>query len=229
MNRKDTILVAVLINAGLLIVLFATATKPGDVNMATKVDEANTFTSVEVPVHSETKPEVSLDLSQASAKIESEVRFEPREIEIIGTPENGNSHETSLAAPVEAPQESIQTQPQFNQHIVEKGQVLEKIAKMHHTQVEAIMTANQLTTSQLKIGQVLKIPTAKAVKTATTTLPEKNSGDTSQAKYYIVKPGDSPWTIAVKNKIKVEDLLRLNQLDQAKAKKLKPGDKLRIQ
>ncbi len=44
-----------------------------------------------------------------------------------------------------------------------------------------------------------------------------------------MKKGDSPWTIAVKNQMKVEDLLKLNNLNEAQAKRLKPGDQLRIQ
>ena len=230
MTRKDTILVAVLINAGLLIVLFATASKSSDPNMAMKAEEGTPLSSIEIPLHTEIKPEVSIDLMQATAKLEPEVRFEPREIEMIATPAPTNSAEISFT-PVEAPQETRQNQPQFTQHIVEKGQVLEKIARIHHSQVDAIMSANNLTSTQLKIGQVLKIPTQKtSSQVAQSAAPSiKTASDSSEAKYYIVKPGDSPWTIAVKNKIKVEDLLRLNQLDQNKAKKLKPGDKLRIQ
>jgi hypothetical protein len=49
-----------------------------------------------------------------------------------------------------------------------------------------------------------------------------------EGKYYIVKSGDNPWSIAIKNHIKFDELLRLNHLDEEKAKKLKPGDKLRI-
>ena len=48
------------------------------------------------------------------------------------------------------------------------------------------------------------------------------------AKYYTVKPGDNPWTIAMKHHIKVDDLLKMNDLDNHKAKKLRPGDKLKI-
>ncbi len=46
--------------------------------------------------------------------------------------------------------------------------------------------------------------------------------------YYIVKKGDSPWSIAMKNNLKLDDLIKLNNLDNEKAKKLRPGDKLRI-
>ncbi|NGX46548.1 MAG: hypothetical protein K940chlam2_01740, partial [Chlamydiae bacterium] len=43
-----------------------------------------------------------------------------------------------------------------------------------------------------------------------------------------VVSGDNPWTIAVKNRIKVDQLLKLNGLNEEKARCLKPGDRLRI-
>jgi LysM repeat protein len=46
--------------------------------------------------------------------------------------------------------------------------------------------------------------------------------------YYTVKVGDNPWTIAMKHHMKLEELLRMNSLNEEKARKLKPGDRLRI-
>lgn len=46
--------------------------------------------------------------------------------------------------------------------------------------------------------------------------------------YYTVQAGENPWTIARKNKMKVDDLLKLNNLNKQTAKKLRPGDKLRV-
>jgi LysM repeat protein len=57
------------------------------------------------------------------------------------------------------------------------------------------------------------------------TVPEKTA---SAPDYYTVKVGDNPWTIAMKHHMKVEELLRINSLNEEKARKLKPGDRLRI-
>ena len=38
--------------------------------------------------------------------------------------------------------------------------------------------------------------------------------------YYTVKCGDNPWTIAMKHHMKVEELLKLNNLDNKSAKKI---------
>jgi LysM repeat protein len=108
--------------------------------------------------------------------------------------------------------------------IVKKGDVLEKIAKNYGTTVGALMQANQLTDSRLQIGQELCIPKEKQVVNAhpIKALPQLDE------KYYVVKNGDNLWKIAIENHLKVEDLLKLNQLNEKQAKALRPGDKLRI-
>ena len=101
--------------------------------------------------------------------------------------------------------------------VVKQGDSLEKMAKSTKTTVHELMRTNRLTDSKLQIGQVIYVPKGEEM------MPQL------PVKYYVVKHGDNPWTIAIKNGLKVEELLKLNHLDESKAKKLKPGDKLRIQ
>ncbi len=65
--------------------------------------------------------------------------------------------------------------------------------------------------------------------------PAKGEGKTSKKQeekasdaFYIVKPGDNPWKIAKKFHLSFEKLLQLNHLDEAKARNLKVGSRLRI-
>jgi LysM repeat protein len=117
--------------------------------------------------------------------------------------------------------------------IVKQGDTLDKIAKSARVTVSEIMKLNRLTDTRLHIGQILFVPKGdefapdRSQSAVSETFSSTNSNKT-EGKYYIVKHGDNPWTIAIKNGIKVEELLRLNNLDESKAKKLKPGDKLRI-
>ncbi|MFA6119405.1 MAG: LysM peptidoglycan-binding domain-containing protein [Parachlamydiales bacterium] len=117
---------------------------------------------------------------------------------------------------------------------VKKGDTLDKIAKRNHVKISEITKLNSLPNSFLKIGQTLKIPSSSKesyhAKTANKTLSNNNFDDgmVSKAEYYTIKVGDNPYTIALKNNIKPNDLLKINKLDEKKAKKLKPGDKLRI-
>jgi len=102
---------------------------------------------------------------------------------------------------------------------IKKGDMLEKIARQYHTTVNEIMRLNGLQTSHLRIGQVLKIPSTNNA---------LNPSPVLEIAYYIVKEGDNPSTIAKKNHIKLENLLKLNEMSEEKARKLQPGDKLRI-
>jgi peptidoglycan DL-endopeptidase LytF len=116
------------------------------------------------------------------------------------------------------PAEPIE-QPRVKEVTVKKGDVLERIARQNRVSVSELMKFNNLTGTRLKIGQVLKIP-AKAQKAISET--------TTDAEYYTVKNGDNPWVIAVRHHMKVEELLQLNNMDEAKARRLKPGDRIRI-
>ena len=128
---------------------------------------------------------------------------------------------SSFGAPVAVAEPK--PEPSYKEVKVKKGDALEKIARHHHVTVDELMKANQLTSTRLKIGQTLKIPSKHAVASKAEPAAVEES-----AKFYVVKNGDNPWTIAVKNHMKVEDLLKLNNMNEAQAKRLKPGDKLRI-
>ncbi len=60
--------------------------------------------------------------------------------------------------------------------------------------------------------------------------PEEKKQPKRQTKqFYIMQPGDNPWKIAKKFHLSFEKLLELNHLDEAKARSLKAGQRLRIQ
>ncbi|UCF94220.1 MAG: LysM peptidoglycan-binding domain-containing protein [Desulfobacterales bacterium] len=87
-------------------------------------------------------------------------------------------------------------------HIVKKGDSLWNIAKQHGTTTKEIQELNNLKTTRLYKGQVLRIsagPNSPA--------PQVGSLDT-----YRVKPGDSPFRIALEHNMALERLLFLNKL-----------------
>jgi LysM repeat protein len=116
----------------------------------------------------------------------------------------------------------------FVEVVVKKGDSLDKLARRHHTSIQEIKKTNHLEGSFLQVGKKLRIPLQKEVaqKIESGLKSEKNIADS--AEYYVIKHGDNPWTVAIKHHLKVEELLRLNHLSKEKAKKLRPGDKLRI-
>lgn len=82
-----------------------------------------------------------------------------------------------------------------NVYIVQKGDTLYSVAMANNTTVDELKKANNLTSNILSTGQLLKIPSAL--------LPEST---------YIVKKGDSLYSIANKYNTTVEELKRINNL-----------------
>lgn len=222
MNRKNTILIAVMINAGLLAVLLIAAltTQDNPPPVPALIAEAPSLPKFDDQVlFTETLP------------LRNEVVMpEPvKPIEILTEPEpllHKLPPLVSEPAPVvvapPAPQSVIAATP-HNELTVKKGDNLEKIAKINHTTVDEIIKMNHLTNTFLKVGQVLKIPTERSLPKVLDKKPIELGPE-----YYTMKVGDNPWAIAMKHHMKVEELLRLNGLNEERARKLKPGDRLRI-
>ena len=82
-----------------------------------------------------------------------------------------------------------------NVYVVKKGDTLYSIAMANNTTVDELKKANNLTSNILSTGQLLKIPSAL--------LPEST---------YIVKKGDSLYSIANKYNTTIDELKRINNL-----------------
>ena len=87
-------------------------------------------------------------------------------------------------------------------YTVQSGDSLWSIAKRYHVTVDALKSANKLTTNVLSIGQVLKIPRS---------VIEDNSGTEADI-IYVVAPGDSLWAIARQYGVTVDQLKQVNNL-----------------
>ena len=85
-------------------------------------------------------------------------------------------------------------------YTVSKGDTLYSIAKEFNTTVDKIKSQNNLTSNNLAVGQVLKIPSTTTItKPATTTM-------------YTVKPGDTLYSLAREFNTTVNNLKSLNNL-----------------
>lgn len=217
MKQRDTIIIAVLVNVGLLVVLFATSMKSSSQPAIARV---------------ETLPVEHVDKSKVEVSLPSKQPFEP----LIESKSKPSEKETPLIVTKPVPVEPVKPQTEAKNLIpvvVKQGDVLEKIAKAHHTSIDEVMKINRLPSTFLKIGQVLYIPVSEAKKEPEVLVKRSEKKEAivrtgNEIATYTVKNGDNPWTIAVKNKIKVEELLKLNELDEESARKIKPGDTLRI-
>lgn len=195
MSRRDTIIVSVLLNAGLLVILFVSALK------TEKPQEIATLPPPQV-----LKEETPVKKAPPIDQIDQAITKYSKAIA---------KKEEKKTPPPEKKKE-VSKKPS-NTIIVQKGDTLEKIARRHKMTVDALMQKNDLIDSRLSIGQVLLLP------------KEGEFKSTPTERFYTVKGGDSPWTIAQKHHMQVEELLRINNMDSSQAKRLRPGDKLRIE
>ena len=90
-----------------------------------------------------------------------------------------------------------------NIYIVKSGDSLYSIARKHNTTVDELKKLNNLSSNVLSIGQVLKIPSSESNNTGS---------NTGTSNTYVVKSGDSLYSIARKYNTTVDELKRLNNL-----------------
>lgn len=215
MTRRDTIISAALINAGLLVILFV---------CALGVDE-------------------TIDSKAAQASFVPTIQTIP-EVQ----PTEQLVQEISLVASATDSREVI----------IQKGDRLDLLAKQYGVTPEAIVEANRLSSTQLVVGQKLQIPHPRGafiadaqpvvmseplspvepapIKSTPPAKPArskalasaKNSSTDPSAQYHYVQKGESPWHIAKKYGISVDKLMKLNHLDEATARRLREGDRLRV-
>lgn len=237
MTRRDLIIISVLVNAGLLAVLFLTAVK-------TDNDLKEPQSAIETSKNAETSQAIAL----LDEEPEQEVLDGPQEVptdevdnvlkeylpdaplETMAKDSEVDSSPSEVEKPVQQDTPSAK-ETDMVEVTVKRGDALEKIARSNKTTVDAIKKANDLKNDRLKIGQVLKVPVNVAKtkeKIAVQTEQKPQATITGEPVWYTVKSGDNPWKIAKQNGVKFEDLLRLNNLDEERAKNLKIGDKVRV-
>ncbi|WP_348663206.1 lytic transglycosylase [Chlamydia vaughanii] len=236
MNRRDTIIIATLVNAVLVLVLFTTAKHADKKNADVILPVLPTKLVEVVPTPIETsslekveKPVVEI-VPQKVSKEELASQFTEEKPVIVKTPQTPSvpqkTAQPSQITPT-PPEPQVVKEAQKEAYatvIVKKGDFLERIAKANHTTVSALMQINDLSSTQLKIGQVIKVPICDSQEETKNPKVKVSSADD----FYTVQEGDSPWAIALRNGIRLDDLLKMNDLDEQKARRLRPGDQLRI-
>lgn len=240
MTRKDIIIIAVLVNAGLLAILFMMAVTSDNEGSN---DQAEIASLIEIPFgdisQEENTQKQKIDVVKSLSTsdfldepLEDEPEAEEQPVAKVESPV-----QTAIETAKEEEKPAAATKTTKNIEItVKKGDTLDKLARTNGTTVSAIKKASNIKSDRLSIGQVLQVPVSVDKKVTTkTTKPAKiteiATGEEKSAgpKYHVVVSGDNPWKIAKKFHIKVDDLLKLNNLDEEKARNMKIGDKIRVQ
>ena len=112
---------------------------------------------------------------------------------------NLTSNALSIGQILKVPSEEEEETP-VNYYTVKRGDSLYSIAQKYNTTVNELVALNNLNSTTLQIGDILKIPTE-----------ESNEQDVTGSTY-TVKAGDSLYSIAQKYGTTVEELKRLNNL-----------------
>lgn len=84
---------------------------------------------------------------------------------------------------------------------VREGDSLWRVAYRHNISTRELMRINNLQSSNIRVGQKILVPKSKAKRR----IP-------ANTKVYEVKPGDSPYQIAVNHDMKLERFLKINRL-----------------
>ncbi|MES2813042.1 MAG: LysM peptidoglycan-binding domain-containing protein [Bacteroidota bacterium] len=107
-------------------------------------------------------------------------------------------------------------------HVVAKGENIFQIAKLNKVSVNDIMNSNNMTTTNINVGDKLKI---EKVAEVVVEAPKKKNTKYEEQKLYIVQKGDSLFKISQKHQTTVTELKKKNNI---KENDLQPGMKLKI-
>ena len=239
MSRRDTIIIAILVNAGILLVLFAIAMPSKEDKQAIQVVQAQVEAKSEVGETTLASADTALDSSKVVVdeidQVLSEWNEQNQNASVLATAAEAQTTAAAvypLAEETATVEETVVAKSdKVTEVVVKKGDALDKIARAHGTTADEIMALNHLASTKLQIGQVLKVPgegKAKSSSKAKSATKKSSKKAAATAGEYVVKSGENPWTIASKNHMTVDELLKLNDLNQDSAKKLRPGDKLKI-
>ena len=131
-------------------------------------------------------------------------------VETIKQANNLTSNLLSIGQTLKIPTQNIQTN--YKEYEVKAGDSLYSIAQLFNTTVDDIMNANNLQTTILSVGQILKIPTEE--ETPSQTVKECYGEGYIEPQYetYTVKKGDNLYEIARRYNTTVINLMDLNNL-----------------
>jgi membrane-bound lytic murein transglycosylase D len=130
---------------------------------------------------------------------------------------------TSKPAPSATTSTTLASQNKIT-YIVKSGDVLGTIAQKHGTTVTNIKNWNNLSSTNIKVGQKLAIYQKES--SFESSIANNSNTPTESPQFYTVQPGDSLWIISKKfNGVTIDQIKKLNNLN---SNQIKPGQKLKI-
>lgn len=211
MSRRDIIIIAALVNAGLLAVLFMMAINSDeekinestevvaqpivlDVKPTDSITEIKDVTASVIPATPTIADEVDLALKEFAANPTHPVvehaeqnPYDDQDDDLASQPAVDEKKPVATEVAVETKEEPKPepkaTDTKYVEITVKRGDSLDKIARANGTTISSIKEINQLKNDKLKIGQVLKVlPSSKKEKKSIDTAKAKKATETAPEK-----------------------------------------------
>lgn len=232
MSRRDTIIIGVLINTGMLAILFMMAIHTEDEPAHDSFELSHAVVQEQLAKRSDTKETLEpIAYAQQAPKDELDTVIKDYVSQLKTPPQSTpplshrQTHETSIPKPI--PPSHPQSDQKFVDVTIKRGDCLGKIALANNTTVREIKEANHMVDERIEVGQVIRIP-VNTRKKATVQETQNETKVSEGEEHYTIRKGDNIWKIAKQFNVKYEDLLRLNDISEEKARNLKIGDRIRI-
>ena len=177
---------------------------------------------VVIAIANRTKPQQQEEISQV---IEPLQRLE----EHVPNKKNDSLRTISFAQTKAEPESPSYLFDEIDQLLEEYGTLKEEPAFSGTSNKKATPDEAALSKDKKRIATKSAPTSSTSPKPSVLPSPKQQKKSPMPLRTYTVQQGDNPWTIAKKCKISVETLLRLNHLDEVKAKNLKIGQILIIQ
>ena len=121
---------------------------------------------------------------------------------------------------------------QWSHHVVQRGDVIGKVAQRHGISVDAIRSANRLSNDRLRVGQDLLIPVSTSKTLSASYIPSAAPARISDGQHgkvrvtHRVRSGDTLWSIAKRYDVYVHQLRQWNFMGARDILKL--GQRLKV-
>ena len=137
--------------------------------------------------------------------------------------DDDTAEEVTPAAPAQ-PAETV-----LVKHLVASGDTWSSIAAANNTTVDALKAANPNTARRINLstGSYILVPVAKDSEQARRDAA-RQAATAAQEKVHVVAKGETLSRIAGKYKLTLKKLMQINGLTEADARKIRPGQKLRV-
>ncbi len=195
-----------------------------------------TYQQYPIPEPGETIEDTGGSFSKGQTQSDDVIVLDPpdyKPFEATGAGASTSSGTTSTAVTPPKPKKKVTiTKPSILVYKVRSGDNLSVIAQRCGTTVAAIRRVSGIKGDLIYAGQTIKVPyTPKAqrhIKASGRSGSSSSSSSSSSSRSYTVRSGDTISGIAARYGVGYKTVLKLNNMTEAQARRLRPGQKIKV-